>query len=104
MATITPTIGRKIYYWASLTTLQSVDATVRDSEQPMDATIVYVDKETETISVMVFDHHGMSFEDLDIRIAEHGAGDHLQGHDGEQSYCTWMPYQLGQAAAQQTKV
>lgn len=86
---ITPTIGRKVWYWPA-----SNENVVRNGDQPMDATIVYVWHDRK-VNVIVFDHAGNQLTRPNTMMLQ---GDEMYKPIG--SYCVWMPYQIGQARAQ----
>jgi hypothetical protein len=83
---ITPTIGRKVWYWP----VNERGITVYDEKQACDATIIFVHGDT-SINATVIDHAGVS---------HYKAVTLYQGsvEDRPTSSCaTWMPYQQDQA-------
>lgn len=93
MSTIKPTIGRKVWLWVS-TNIMGADA-VRDSKQAFDASIAFVNGDG-TITVTFADHSGRPGTYSDVEIHDPKESDQHTG--GGHAYCTWMPYQKGQAA------
>lgn len=86
---ISPTIGRRLWYWPSRA--DERDMVVLDRQQPLDAGVVYVHKDG-TINLDVCDHEGFHRRVLDVTL--------VQGSDATpagEGYAAWMPYQLGQA-------
>ena len=85
---ITPTIGRKVWLFATAA------ACAQDSAQAFDATIIYVHPDGK-INVYYVNHWGTagSFDNVELR--DPSASD-CHGKESV-AYCTWMPYQVGQA-------
>jgi len=93
---IKPTVGRKVWYRhdkapTSLGNNQFLHP-AQISEQPMDATIVYV-WDDRMVNLHVMDHCGNSFNRTSVKL--------LQDDDVPPTcaYAEWMPYQQGQAKA-----
>lgn len=87
---ITPTIGRKVWYYPSD---QDLAVTQRLGDQPYDASVVFVHGD-RMVNLVVWDHIGMFFSRTSVQLLQDG--DPAVG--GGISYCEWMPYQKGQAA------
>lgn len=83
---IEPTIGRVVWFWPS-----HGGQHTRHSEQPLKADVVHVN-ENGTVNLFVVDHTGISHREHNIELVQDG--DTAPGND---HYCTWMPYQVGQA-------
>jgi hypothetical protein len=92
MNTITPTIGRKVWLWVSTSQLRP--DSVLDSKQAFDASVAFV-HEDGRITVTFADHHGRTGTVTNAPIYDPKDTDQHTG--GGDSYCTWMPYQVGQA-------
>ncbi len=88
---ITPTIGRKIWFWPN----QTADAsyTVLDAKQAFDASVVFVAKD-ERVNITFSDHTGTPF--IRHNVLVHQGGEPVAAGT---CYCTWMPYQQSAAAA-----
>ena len=86
---ITPTIGRKIWFWPNQTNMFS--CSVLDATQAFDATIVFVHG-ANRINIQTVDHVGTTYVLHNVYLQQEGAPEPLLGT----FYCTWMPYQLGQ--------
>ena len=96
-----PTIGRKVWFFPSEEELQAEDA-VRISDQPFDATVVHVNGDggiegTHRINIVYFDHAGFQFSYRGVPLALPGS-EEAAILARRRSYCTWMPYQVSQAA------
>lgn len=86
-STIEPTIGRKIWYWSHVSSMQYV----RDSFQAFDAEIVYC-HDKDKVTVVYRDHFGGQRIASNVLLFDPTGREH-HGH-GLESYCTWMPYQV----------
>ena len=97
-----PTIGRKVWFFPSEEELEVQDA-VRLSDQPFDATIVHVNGDGSTewnapsINIVYFDHAGSQFAYCAVMLALPDS-EEAAILAAARSYCTWMPYQVSQAA------
>jgi hypothetical protein len=99
MSTITPTIGRKVWYYPSSNDLNQnqshpmLQFAPHDGVlQPFDADVVYVWNE-RGVNLVVKDHDGGVHVRRSVRL--------LQGNDTagpDEAHAAWMPYQRGQAA------
>lgn len=83
---IIPTVGRIVHF-----TFGGFDSIVK-SEQPFAAIVTYVWND-RMVNLAVFDVNGLPLSRTSIRLLQ----DDDTAQEGE-SYCAWMPYQLGQAA------
>jgi len=84
MPSITPNIGRKVWYWPLKDTANIVSY---NPETPCDATIVYVWSDT-CVNLRVTDHTGATHVRTSVQPdTERPSSNHA----------TWMPYQVGQA-------
>lgn len=92
MTTILPTVGRKVWY---RTGNSDQKMNKINPDDPLDATIVGIWADG-LINVVVFDSHGNMFTRTGIRLRQEGET------ISNQSYCEWMPYQVGQAKAATT--
>lgn len=99
-ATITPTVGRKVWFRPNgITALQkagtleyATDHLVINDGQPLDATVVYVWND-RMVNLTVLDHCGHTFLATSVPMLQEGDEQPASGY-----YCEWMPYQKGQAA------
>lgn len=88
---IKPAVGRVVWYYPGGTPQRDAGM------QPMAATIAYVHSD-QLINIGYIDHDGQHGERTSIYL--------MADPDGTPppdviSYCTWMPYQMGQAARTQ---
>lgn len=87
-----PTIGRKVWYWASAGELDIMNC--KDRAQAFDATVVFVHP-SGGVNLLVLDHEGNNGT-VEAVILEDPDGD-VQGAEGVyKGYATWMPYQKAQ--------
>jgi hypothetical protein len=84
---IGPTVGRIVHYYPSVG-----DNIARVEGQPLAAIVAFVHND-RMINIGAFDANGAHQPRCLIRLLQ----DDEQANVGE-SYCAWMPYQLGQAA------
>lgn len=90
---IPPSVGRKVWFRPNNTYMPHPQGPlVIDSEQAMDATIVFVHG-IDRVNLLVSDHLGDQSTLKNITLRQPGC-DTPTGH-----YCEWMPYQLAKAAA-----
>lgn len=100
---ITPTVGRKVWYRHNDSGPVSLgNNTVLNpaefSDQPMDATIVYV-WNNRMVNLSIMDHYGNRFNRTSVPLVQEGDEEPTLA-----GYAEWMPYQQGQAkAAVETK-
>lgn len=96
---ITPTIGRRVWYWPSdydRGLLESkpesiIQADVESSGQPCDAGVVRVWGD-RMVNLTVADHNGNMHKRTSVTLVQ--PGDTPPSGCG---YCTWMDYQVAQA-------
>lgn len=92
MKVIQPTVGRRVWYYPN----GNVGAMVLNSAdpgQPCDAGIAFVWSDF-LINISVADHNGEMHSRTSVPLLQEGDPTPAAGH-----YCTWMPYQVGQAKA-----
>ena len=89
---IPPSIGRRVWYWPNGCDHGIV---VNGSAQACDAGIAYVWNE-RMINISVAGHAGDMHARTSVKLLQEGDE---QPAPGACSYCTWMPFQLGQAKA-----
>ena len=92
---IKPTVGRKVWYRHDKSPVLLGDNKYLQpsqiSDQPMDATVVYV-WDDRMVNLHVMDHYGNVFNRTSVKL--------LQDDDAipeKGGYAEWMPYQQGQA-------
>lgn len=83
MSKIIPTVGRVVWYYSN-----NVDVL---QPQPFAATVAYVHSD-RMVNLSVIDANGYQFPVQSVPLVQDGE-ERPQG-----MYCTWMPYQIGQAA------
>jgi len=86
---IKPTVGRVVWYWPRATDLDG---------QPHAALIAYVHSDT-MVNLAVFNSSGNANGQSSVLLWQ-GEGRRPAG----ESYCEWMPYQIGQAAKHEQPV
>lgn len=85
---ITPTIGRKLWYFPS-----SYDTIEQGpDQQPLDATVCYVWPDG-TVNLAVHDWHGYPWTRSRVNLVQEGGVP-----PSNAGYATWMPFQVAQAA------
>jgi hypothetical protein len=82
---IQPTIGRVIWFYP----------TADSSGQAQAAFVIYVHGD-RMINVAGFNHYGTAFSQNSCQLVQEGDSEPTGAH------ARWMPYQMGQAKAQQT--
>jgi len=85
---IKPTIGRVVWYRPN----KYDDAFAFYQVEPLAAMVVRVWND-RMVNLVVFDPNGLPLSRTSVRLIQEG--DPI----GSESYCEWMPYQLGQAKA-----
>lgn len=100
---IHPTIGRRVWFWPSdydqgKTSVQPPTVMTSCGDQPMDAGIAFVHNE-RLVNVTVADHLGKPHVRTSVKLLQEG-DEPVPG----MSFCTWMPYQPGQAKAAEAPV
>ena len=89
---IKPTVGRKIHFWPAIAHLDALGSLARsDQASPLDASIAYVWND-RLVNISFADQNGKMGSATSIRLLQ----DDDKTNAGE-SFCTWMPYQVGQA-------
>jgi len=95
MTRIAPTVGRKLYFYpGGDTSVHKLD------DQPVDATIIYVwpqsdPSQPQYLNLHVIDHTGTQQTKTSVPLVQDGEGAPVIGN-----YAMWMPFQVGQAKAQ----
>jgi len=97
-----PTIGRVVWLWLNaLDHYETGEYTILDSKQALKAGVVYVNGDG-TVTLDVCDHGGEYGTHFNCSLVDYVDGiEH--GHDSEESFATWMPYQMAQHAKQQAE-
>lgn len=93
---IEPTVGRVVHYWPDVETPGHIDNNMgmNCGGQPMPALVTYVFG-PRMVNLAVFDHHGNRHARTSVRLQQPGDGS-VPPEPG--AFCSWMPYQIGQAA------
>ena len=98
---ISPTIGRRVWYWPSINDRSSPASIngmkINSDEQPCDAGVSYVWND-RLINVSVSDHNGIMHQRTSVPL--------LQDDDVREpgrACCQWMPYQAAQAKKNETE-
>lgn len=92
MSSITPTIGRKVYFYDQSPDRTSAHMQRYSDDQPFDATVIYVWGPT-CVNLRVTDHSGITHTRSSVPLRDPADGD---AH-GKEYVATWMSYQVGQA-------
>jgi hypothetical protein len=92
---IKPTIGRVVWFWPSLGCELS-GFVHQDKSQPCAALVVYVHSDI-MVNLHAIDQVGVGHAMSSVRLIQEG-----EPRPAE-NFCEWMPYQIGQAKAVQTK-
>lgn len=91
---IQPTVGRKVWFY--LNGMQALSTPITAySDQPMDATIVYVHS-AAMVNLFVVDHAGRPHSLTSVPLLSPENEDAQRPYTG--FYAAWMPYQIRQAA------
>lgn len=91
MSTLIPaTVGRKVWFHP-----HKSDPLHDGGPQPFDASIAYAWSD-RMINISVADHNGVMTNRTSVALVQPGDEEPVG-----QSYCTWMPFQVGQAQSQQ---
>lgn len=85
---IEPTIGRIVWYYNFRNPIDQAD-------QPLAAIVTYVHADKQHINLAVFHHTGEPYAIRRVPLIQHG--DPTPDSAECDGYCTWMPYQIGQA-------
>jgi hypothetical protein len=96
---IKPTVGRKVWYRPSHAEI-TADMKEANPHEPLDATIVGVHGD-RCVNLVVFDFEGHQHRRLSVTFVQPGDPSDTLGVD--QPYAEWMPYQVSQAKAVETK-
>ena len=93
---IKPTVGRVVWYYPSTTAYPEItDKSGRpiatSGDQPLAALVASVHND-RLVNLGGFDADGRTFSRLSVILMQEGDQVPKTG-----SYCTWMPYQIGQA-------
>lgn len=93
MSTITPTVGRKVWFYDEDADRDLREMQRHDDTTPMDATVIYVWSPT-CVNLSITDHAGRIHMRGRVTLRAPAEGD----CHGKERVATWMPYQMGQAA------
>lgn len=88
MTHIPPTIGRVLLFHPR----EEVAGVVYDVEQPFNASVCFVHHD-RLINIAYNDHRGLAYTAQSVILVQDG-----DAIPEGQAYCTWMAYQIGQAA------
>ncbi|HWS65681.1 MAG TPA: hypothetical protein VN325_23220 [Steroidobacteraceae bacterium] len=89
MTHIPPTIGRVVWFTPGD---QDKSMTELSPEQAMKADVVYVWPDS-TVNLHIVDHGGQIWTRSHVKLVQDGGDAAKVG----ERYCSWMPYQIGQA-------
>jgi hypothetical protein len=89
---MSPSIGRKVWYHPSIATVAVHGMHVNDPDVPMDASICYVWHD-RMINISVADHAGKLHAITSVTLIAPG-----EPEPEDRDYCKWMPYQVKQAS------
>lgn len=81
---IKPTVGRVVWFWPSA-------AEFLNNDQPQAAQVAYVHSD-RMVNLSVVNHNGEQRAQTSVALVQDGDKLPEQG-----SFCSWMPYQVGQA-------
>jgi hypothetical protein len=84
---ITPTIGRQVWFWP-------LKRLIEPPTQPLAATVCFVHND-RCVNLQLIDHNGNAIPALSVVLRQ------PEDERPEYAYCEWMPYQVGQARAQE---
>jgi hypothetical protein len=85
---ITPTIGRRVWYYPSKTELEASELRQASRDQAFDAGVIWVDHDRQ-VHLSVTDHYGRVVPRLAVPLIQ--LGDTIPT-DGT-AFATWMPHQ-----------
>ena len=92
VATITPTIGRRVWYWPSEEDFK-LGRFSADPKQPFDAGVIFVHlPDAEKVNLLVTDHNGCTFAVAHVALRTLS-----ENCEAEPGTATWMPYQIQKA-------
>ena len=83
---IKPTVGRVLWYYPG-----STDAIAQIKPEPLAAIVAAVWSDT-CVNLTVFDANGLTHNRTSVLLAQ------PETEKPAANYCTWMPFQVGQAA------
>lgn len=92
---ITPTIGRRVWYWptqAELEARSNPPVAQISPEQPFDAGVVFV-HDDRLVNLVVTDHAGNVHKREAVQLVQDG-----DCYATDDARCEWMPYQKAKAA------
>lgn len=98
-SSITPTIGRKVWFWASEQFIEETGNEPLEDKQPFDATVVFVYR-NGLVNLSVTTHEGETGFVQGCKLRDPAEDDE---HGGEYDFATWAPHQVEQAKDNQTK-
>jgi hypothetical protein len=93
MTKIVPTVGRIVWFTPSRLTGDGRFAHI-DGRKPLAAIVAHVFSDA-LVNLAVFDSNGMSHSRTSGPLVQEGEAEPEHGY-----FCSWMPYQVGQAAKQ----
>src|SRR5688572_23236068 len=92
---IRPSIGRKLWFWRTLEQYHNaLSYEFKGAEQPEDASVCYVHSDT-MVNLSVVDPRGEVRGETSVTLVQEGEA------FPPSRFCTWVPFQVGQARAQQ---
>jgi hypothetical protein len=91
MTKIVPTVGRVVLFTPSRLTGDGRFAYI-DGRKPLAAIVAHVFNDG-LVNLAVFDSNGMSHSRTSVPLVQEGEAKPEHGY-----FCSWMPYQVGQAA------
>lgn len=95
---ITPTVGRKVWYWPSASDKTGPVPMTQQTGQPLDATVIAVHGDY-MVNVLVTDVMGRQFPVLSCEMVQPGGTPRTDANGQVMGrYVEWMPYQQTQAA------
>lgn len=88
---IKPTVGRVVWFWPNGLPFEGFIVIPSSPPQPCEARIAFVWSD-ERVNLCVTDHAGKQYAFTSVPLIQPG-----QPKPDTGSFCTWMPYQVGQA-------
>lgn len=85
---IEPTVGRVLWYYPA-----ARDNIIQNNPEPLAAIVVHVHSDI-CVNLTVFDANGLTQNRVSVTLVQPGE------ITPDTSYCTWMPFQVAQAAKQ----
>jgi hypothetical protein len=90
---LVPTVGRRMYFFCSVSVCIDQELICLDPAQPFDAGVIYIINDS-TVNVLVTDHEGNM-----VTVTECPVCDREYAEQANLEYWVeWMPYQKAQAA------